>query len=152
MPFEQADSCIVPAAEGTPSPACPLRMLDWTSLKKKGTASITHTHYPHHPARTMEHLQTSPFPRSLGARFPQYCPVQRSWAIVRRPTCPLIVPRRTHTPSTHLNTLLVNSLSLSQCYLASPSLLVSHGNFHQLEVIDAEQAQPRSPEWSGPFH
>lgn len=114
VPFQQADSSIVPAAEGTQSPACPLRMLDWTSLKKQKTASITRAHYPHHPARTMEHLQTSPsFPRSRSARFPQYCPVLRSCAIVRRPTCQLIVPRRMHTPFTHLShtTLLVNSLS-----------------------------------------
>lgn len=122
MPFQQADSSIVPAAQGTTSPACPLRMLNCTSFKKKkkGTTSITHAHYPHHPARTMEHLQTSPsFPRSLGARFPQYCPDLSRWAIVSRPTCPLIVPWRTHTPFTHLKALRVNVLSLF-CSLSEP--------------------------------
>lgn len=40
--------------------------LDLLKKKKKSPASITHTHYPHLPARTMEHLPTtSSFPRSL---------------------------------------------------------------------------------------
>lgn len=70
--------------------------------EKRNNQHHTHTHYPHHPTRTMEHLQTSPsFPRSLGARFPQYCPVVRRWAIVRWPTCPLIVPRTLHTHHSH---------------------------------------------------
>lgn len=83
--------------------------MDLLKKIKNGTTSITRTHYPHHPTRTMQYLLTSPsFPRSLGARFPQYCPVLKSRAIVRWPTCPLIVPRRTHTPKP--STLLVNSL------------------------------------------
>lgn len=101
----QREHCLQPVHSG-----CGLGL-----LKKKGTTSITHTHYPHHPERTMEHLQTSPlsFPMSIGARFPQYCPVMRRWAIVRWLSCPQIGPRRLCAPFTHLNTLL-GKLSLAE--------------------------------------
>lgn len=35
VPFKQAGGSIVPAAETTLSPACPLRMLDWTSVTEE---------------------------------------------------------------------------------------------------------------------
>lgn len=45
--FQQADSSIVPTAEGTASPACPLRMLDLMSFKRKEKKKRNSQHHPH---------------------------------------------------------------------------------------------------------
>lgn len=112
VPFRQAGSSIVvPSAV---SPGCPLRMSDCCCTsqdkgkKRGGPASITHTFYPHHPTRTMEHLQTSPFlfPRAWALGSHSAVQLLGGGAIVRPLSRPLIVPRRQRTASTHLNTLL----------------------------------------------
>lgn len=55
----QADSSIVPAAvSGLSTQDVGLDLLKKKTKKK--TASISRTHYPHHPTRTMEYLPSPP--------------------------------------------------------------------------------------------
>lgn len=66
VPFKQAGSSIVvPAAEGTVSPACPLRMLDWTSLKKTKKKEQLASHTPITPIIQREQWSTSKHPPFL---------------------------------------------------------------------------------------
>lgn len=79
--------------------------LDLLKKKKAQPASPT----PIIPIFQQEQWNTSPqpppFPGASSTWFPQYYRVLRSWAIVSRPTCPLIVPMRIHT-HTHTHTIL----------------------------------------------
>lgn len=109
VPFKQAGGSIVPTAETALSPACPLRMWDWTyvTVKKKEQPAQRTSIIPNRPKRTIEHLLTSPcFPRSLTDPFPQWCPDLRRWAIVR-PVLWLLPGGCTHTPQ--------YSLALATC-------------------------------------
>ena len=115
MPFQQADSSIVPAA---PSPACPLRMFDWTSLEnKKEQPASPSPIIPHHPARTIEHLQTphsSHEPRSLvPTALSSY---EDPGPLLRRRTCPVDCSHKdTHTHTSH------SLLTPSRCNIAADS-------------------------------
>lgn len=129
------------------SPACPLRMLVWTSLKKnKSPASITHTHYPHLPARTMEHLPTtSSFPRSLKHLVPTVL------SSSEEPGHCYLSSDCSHEDTHTHNSLLTLVHLVASLTSTSLSSLASNGNFHQLEVIATLNTHNRC-HWSGAGH
>lgn len=64
-------------SRGSMSPACPLRMLVWTSLKVKKKPSQHHPHPLSSPSR--RNNGTPPCNMSFCACFPQHRPGLRSW-------------------------------------------------------------------------